>query len=141
MKKSRPFFLSILLYSLLIVLLFILAANIFFSFSLGEMDDLYAFFHTSSSEIPIKNSVYASHLFIIVAIFSVVQMLRNKIYGLYVFSLVSILIIAFLLMNEPLDLVNILVLIIINIFLFAYKTSLKPTLSEDAIEQDDTTDL
>ena len=138
MKKPRPFLLSILLYSLLTVLLIILAVNLFFMFNLGEMDDLYTFFYTSSYGLPMKNRVFASSFIIILAIFSVVFMLKRKLYGLYVFAIISVLVIVYLLLNDPVDLLNIMVLIMMNLFLFILKSSFRPYIVESTEEQSDT---
>jgi len=138
MKKPRPFLLSILLYSLLTVLLIILVVNLFFVFNMGAMDDLYTFFYTSSYGLPIKNRVFASSLIIILAIFSVVFMLKRKLYGLYIFAIVSVLVIVYLLLIDPIDQLNITVLIALNTFLFLFKSSIKLNVFETAEEQNDT---
>ena len=85
-----------------------------------------------------KNRVFASSLIIILAIFSVVFMLKRKLYGLYIFEIISVLVIVYLLLNDPIDLLNIIVLIVMNIFLFTFKFSFKPFVIEPTEEQGDT---
>jgi hypothetical protein len=107
-------------------------------FNIGAIDDLYTFFYINSYGLPMKNRVFASSLIIILAIFSVLFMLKRKLYGLYIFAIISVLLIVYLLISDPIDLFNIIVLIILNISLFLYKSSIKLNKFETAEEQNDT---
>ena len=84
-----------------------------------------------------KNRVFASSLIIIIAIFSVVFMLKRKLYGLYIFAITSVSVIVYLLLNDPVDFLNIIVLIIMNVFIFLFRSSFRPFVAESTEEQGD----
>ncbi len=140
MSEQKPYLLNITLYSLLVVLSLLLIANSYLVYNIDKIETLYAFFHIDSYQIRSTGAVYISLSLILIAIYSVIQMLRRKIHGIYLFFFISLIVTVYLIQNEPFELVNIFILIIINYVLFMYRSWFKyiknpeTHTSEDKIE-------
>jgi len=117
-----PFLLNITLYSLLVFLTILFTANIFFISDFIELDTLYAFFYHDLAQFPFKSLVYFSLLTIIIAIYSVIQILRKKKHGLYLFYFASIIVLLYLLLSKPIDKLNIFIIIALDYILFMFRS-------------------
>ncbi len=125
MQKPKPYLLNITLYSLLVVFLIMLVVNTYFISNKSEMDSLYSFFYFDNYKIFAKGAIYISFFLLLLSIYSIIQMHRRKIHGVYIFFLSSLIVIIYLIFSEPIEFVNIFMLITINYILFMHRSWFK----------------
>lgn len=122
MEKTKriPFLLGVTLYGLLILLIIMLFGLILVLVNLSQFNFLHENYSLQSSEYASLTLVYLPLLFILLSIYSVIQMIRRKWHARYLFIFLSILLMAFLLWQNSLDGLNLLFVILINIILIIH---------------------
>ena len=131
-KTKTPFLLGVTLYGLLILLVVLLLGIIMVLLNVQQFNFLNENYSLHSSEYGSITLVYLPLLFILLSIYSVIQILRRKHHALYVFMVLSILLLVLLLFQNPIDGLNIIFILLVNFILLLYGSWFKQKdLSED----------
>jgi len=131
-KKKIPFLLGVTLYGLLVLLVVLLLGIIMVLLNVQQFNFLNESYSLQSSEYGSITLVYLPLLFILLSIYSVIQILRRKHHALYIFMVLSILLLVLLLFQNPIDGLNIIFILLVNFILLLYGSWFKQKdLSED----------
>lgn len=138
MEKTRriPFLLGVTLYGLLILLLIMISGLILVLINVNHFNFLNENYSIQSSIYGSLTLVYLPFLFILLSIYSVIQMIRRKRHARYLFIFLSMLLMAFLLWQDPTDGLNILFIILSNIILLLHPSWFKKEVLKSSPEID-----
>lgn len=136
MEKTKriPFLLGVTLYGLLILLLIMISGLILVLINVNQFNFLNENYSLQSSVYGSLTLVYLPFLFILLSIYSVIQMIRRKTHARYLFIFLSLLLMAFLLWQNPMDGLNILFIILSNIILLLHPSWFKKEVLESSLE-------
>jgi len=134
-KYSRSVLFSSVIYSVLVVLILLLFALGFIFFSIDAMKELHAFFFGVSAKAFEGTALYLALALILIAIYALIQMLRRKRHGLYLFFVLSVLVVFFILQTQPVDLINIIMISVVN-FVFYINRGWFKELENDAHQEE-----
>ena len=136
MEKTKriPFLLGVTLYGLLILLIIMLLGLILVLVNLNQFNFLNENYSLQSSEYASLTLVYLPFLFILLSIYSVIQMIRRKWHARYLFIFLSILLMTFLLWQNSLDGLNLLFVLLINIILLIHPSWFRKELPKSTSE-------
>jgi len=140
--KRIPYLLSICIWGVFIIQLIIIAGAFLLMFNLSSFNELQSFFATDDSFIVTNGFLNLVIIFFLIFIYSSIQILRRKIHAVYIFHLLSFFLIAFLIYNSPTEWVNVLMIILVNYFIFINLSWFKEqdnhtNPDEDAVVSDD----
>lgn len=136
MEKTRriPFLLGVTLYGLLILLLIMISGLILVLINVNQFNFLNENYSLQNSEYGSLTLVYLPFLFILLSIYSVIQMIRRKRHARYLFIFLSMLLLVFLLWQNPMDGLNILFIILSNIILLLHPSWFKKEVLKSSSE-------
>lgn len=136
MEKTRriPFLLGVTLYGLLILLLIMISGLILVLINVNQFNFLNENYSLQNSEYGSLTLVYLPFLFILLSIYSVIQMIRRKRHARFLFIFLSMLLLLFLLWQTPMDGLNILFIILSNIILLLHPSWFKKEVLKSSSE-------
>lgn len=123
--KKTPFLLGVTLYGLLLLLVLMFLGIILVLMNVNQFSFLHENYSQQSAVYGSFTLVYLPFLFIIISIYTVLQLLRRKKHARVLFILLSLFLLAFLLWQNPIDGLNILFLILINIIILIHPSWFK----------------
>lgn len=112
---KKPLLLSVVLYSLLVLQVILFLGIVILFFSLDNLDDIYSSFHLGERFNPYGSFLYLLVFIILIILFSIIQMLRQKIYAVHLFQFLSVILLVSLLFTQPIEWLNILLIVFVNI--------------------------
>ncbi|MCK5774779.1 MAG: hypothetical protein KAH25_01310 [Bacteroidales bacterium] len=116
--KRKSVLFSTVIYSVLLVVVMLLAVVIFVISSLNIMTDLHNFFFGNIIDAYTESALYFIMLILLMTIYAIVQIIRHKIHGLYLFFFLSAMVVIFIIQFQPIDLVNIFIVFVVNYVFF-----------------------
>ena len=112
---KKPLLLSVVLYSLLVLQVILFLGIVILFFSLDNLDDIYSSFHLGERFNPYGSFLYLLVFIILIILFSIIQMLRQKVYAVHLFQFLSVILLVSLLFTQPIEWLNILLIVFVNI--------------------------
>lgn len=139
---KKPLLLSVVLYSLLVLQVILFLGIVILFFSLDNLDDIYSSFHLGERFNPYGSFLYLLVFIILIILFSIIQMLRQKVYAVHLFQFLSVILLVSLLFTQPIEWLNILLIVFVNIVIVINYSWFKDKRSTDIdIEENEDKDL
>lgn len=133
-SKPKPLLLSISLYSMLVVQMILLSGLIYALLNFQHLDNLYSIYHIDSQKLPLAWQLYLPLLMLITFIYAVIQMLRRKKHAVFIFYILSGILFLLLIISQPIEWINIFILIFMNYMIFMNYSWFKHENTDEEIE-------
>lgn len=128
--KKTPFLLGVTLYGLMVLLVLMLLGLVLVLINVNQFSFLHENYSLQSSNYGSITLVYLPLLFIVISIYTVIQLLRKRNHARYIFIFLSAILIGFLIWQKPIDTLNILFIILINVIILMHPSWFKIKPSE-----------